>query len=151
MEKWKQKMIFLLKEIYKKNRLFNSFTIIELMVALSIVSIAVVASIGIFANASSWMSIDLDMQKAASVAENYLTDIYTSKNMLEKIFTIEELKSIDINKKGSVLFPPKRVDIEKDIFMYVNRNIRRWSPLLVDVGVEAIIDFHNKDKKNKKF
>ncbi|OHD75267.1 MAG: hypothetical protein A2355_16265 [Spirochaetes bacterium RIFOXYB1_FULL_32_8] len=97
------------------------------------------------------MSIDLDMQKAASVAENYLTDIYTSKNMLEKIFTIEELKSIDINKKGSVLFPPKRVDIEKDIFMYVNRNIRRWSPLLVDVGVEAIIDFHNKDKKNKKF
>lgn len=117
----------------------KSFTLIEVLVALSIIGIATLSTLTIFANLARYSVSDKRMQLAVETANNHLSQLYLAKELKTTLFDAKEISNINTIRRFPLRLKPQRINIEDDIFMLVNKKIVSYEPLLVDVGIEVII------------
>jgi type II secretory pathway pseudopilin PulG len=124
---------------------------IELLVALSVIAIGVATTVSIFSNASQWMSVDRDMQRAVLSIDRYLSDVYVASNMKQALFSEDDVTNLSARRQFPFLLPPWKTNVADGISLLVNRNVRNWDPLFCDVGIEAVISFQATNRKSKHF
>ncbi len=143
-------MITALKKIFNK-RIFKSFTIIEVLVALFIIGIAGAAVVGLYSNAAGTISSDSELQKTIDFSNSYLTEIYLCDNLKKALFLESELSNLNKINKFPVFLKPWKTNITPDIEIFITKKVNRLTPLSADVGIEAIIHYNNEEKRIKRY
>jgi len=127
------------RRVYKKRKLF-AFTLIEVMVALSVIGVATFSTVAIFSNSMRYMAYDYNMQKAVETADKYFANLYLAGDIRKELFSQSELTNILNARAFPLLLRPERHNISDNIYMLINKNIIAWNPLTVDIGLEIIIE-----------
>lgn len=134
-----------------KERKFAGFTLIEVMVALVIIGIGATAALSIYSAMVRNADYDTRFEEGVDAAQNYLSSLYLSTNMTADLFSASELSNIAAIRELPALLPPVRTNAGEGIVMLVNKNIRRWQPLLVDVGIEVIIQYDETNRQDRSY
>ncbi len=132
-------------------RTYPAFSLIEVLVALSIIAMASSSIITLLSNATRFMHVDEKLQTATQISDRYLNEIYMAKDLKKALFTTNELSILGPNVKLPKLLPPQRITTPEGILMLINKKIRRWDPLLVDVGIELIWQSLSTNTKARQF
>lgn len=130
----------------KRKRKLGSFTLVEVLVAMTIIAIGSTAAVTIYSEMIKNLTYDEWYGQALRFADNYMTDLYLSRDLGDSLFSTEELTNIQAAEDLPLLLEPEVFDLDTHITMYVNKNIRRWSPLLVDVGIEMVITYYETNR-----
>lgn len=115
-----------------------AFSLVEVLVALSIIAMASSSIISLLSNATRFLRIDEKLQSATYLGERYLSELYLAPDLKKALFTTNELALLGPSPRVPRMLPPERISTPEGILMLVNKKIRRWQPLLVDVGIELI-------------
>lgn len=130
---------------------YRGFTLIEVMVALSIIAIGTTAALSVYAMMIKNASYDSRYEKGIEAAENYLSTLYLSTNLSADLLSPDEYSNVMSRSSLPVLLPPAKSYPAEGVEMLVNKNIRRWKPMLVDVGVEVIVSYEETNRQSRHY
>lgn len=124
--------------IYKLKRL-KSFSLIEVLVALSIMGVITVSTLSVFINMNRYLFQDKDVQAVIDFSEHYFYSLYFSDDLKAGAFQAPEISNLNKVYQFPVLLPPLETNISPTIKVLINRKVERWEPLLMNIGLEAMI------------
>ncbi|OHD53377.1 MAG: hypothetical protein A2Y33_05550 [Spirochaetes bacterium GWF1_51_8] len=127
-----------MKEISKKKR-FRGFTLIEVIISLSIISTTIVTVLTIYSSMTNLLNYDRTTEKAISEAHNYLAGVYLAPDLKTALFDASEMSNLTVTSVYPLKFRAKEYPIDENIKMLVNKKVERYDPLLVYVGIEMLI------------
>ncbi len=119
----------------------KGFTLIEVLVSITIISIATLSTLAVFVQLHQQMSSDSQEKKIYSLIESKLASYASADDLKSVLFSHEEIEFLNANPHGTV--PLIQTNFERHTFL-ISRKIRRWNPLLVDVGMEAVFRHNGK-------
>jgi type II secretory pathway pseudopilin PulG len=143
-------MTIVLKKIFNK-KIFKSFTIIEVLVALFIIGIAGASVVGLYSNAAGTISSDSELQKTVDFSNSYLTEIYLCDDLKSALFGESEISNLSRINKFPVFLKPWKTNIAPDIEIFITKKVNRFTPLMADVGIEAVIHYNKEEKRIKRY
>ncbi len=117
---------------------FKAFSLIEVLVAMSIIALASTSIITVLSHAAKYMRVDAKLQLATQICDAYLTDIYMATNIRQKLFSPQDLSNLAYNAPLPRLLAPQRITTPEGLLLLVNKKVRKLDPLLVDIGLEVI-------------
>lgn len=129
----------------------RAFSLLEVLVALTIIAISVTAVMTVLANTQRGMNQDRDLQYSIDFSNRYFGEIYVSEDLKRRLFT-----DIEIREMGAVrVFPylPERIvtNLKENVTAVISRRVNRWEPLLIDVGLEITVTGKDKKKVRKDY
>lgn len=125
------------------NKRLGGFTLIEVLVSITIISIAILSTLSVFTQISKQVSSDDEERAIYSLIESKFVTYQTADDVKSILFSREERNLLSTNHRWPVFAPLIQTNIGNHSLL-ISRKIRRWEPLLVDVGMEAI--FHHNGK-----
>ena len=117
----------------------GAFSLIEVMVSLTIMSMIVLSTLSVFLNMNRYLFQDRDVQSVIDYSEKYFFNLYFSDNLKNVLFQPAEISNFNRGVRTPVLLPPVETNAAQNIRIFINRKIERWDPLLVNIGMEAVI------------
>ncbi len=129
----------------------RGFTLIEIMVALTIIGIGTTAALSVYSAMLKNATYDSRFEKGVESAEEYLANLYLSTNLAADLFDASELSNLMSRPQLPVRLSPVQSSPENGIVLLVNKNVRRWQPLLVDVGIEVIIRYDETNRPDRHY
>ncbi len=127
-----------LKKTFINSRV-KAFTIIEVLISMSIVFIAVVSVLSVYSKVFTAIGYDNDIQDAVSFSEGFMTKLYFAENLKTALLDQAEISNLMKGKVFPVILKPYKTNISGNTGIIINKRIRRLDPLLADIGIEAII------------
>lgn len=132
-------MISWMKKIYRKK--WPAFTLIEVMVAMFIISVGIIATIGVFVSTRGYDKFDQDLQKASDFVSRYLGSLYLSQDLSTALLSPDEQKLVMTAKSLPVILDFKITNLTPRAVVSIKRTILRKEPFIADVGLETRIEY----------
>lgn len=117
----------------------RAFSLIEVLVAISIIGIVVVSTMSVFVNMNRYLFQDKDLQSVNDFSQRYLFNLYEGESLRSNLFTPMDISNLNRQRIFPVLLKPEETNITTNIRFFINKKVERWDPLLVNVGLEALI------------
>lgn len=121
------------------------------MVALLIIGIGISSAVGLYFYTAKNTSTDERFKFALESADNYLTALYLSDDLADGLFSDEEIALINSAEEFPLLLDPEEIFLGNGTTLLVNKNIRRTTPLLVDIGVEMLIQYDETNRTSRSY
>jgi prepilin-type N-terminal cleavage/methylation domain-containing protein len=128
------------KITYKFTGRLKAFSLIEVLVAIFIIGVVVVSTLSVFVNMNRYLFQDKDLQAVNDFSQRYLFSLYLDGNLKERLFTASEISNLNRSRIFPMMLKPEETNITPNIRFFINRKIERWDPLLVNIGLEALVN-----------
>jgi type II secretory pathway pseudopilin PulG len=121
------------------------------MVSLVLIGVGAAAALAVYAAMIRSADYDTRFEEGVDAAQNYLSSLYLSTNLAADLFTAGESTNLAAIREFPALLPPVRTNACEGVVMLINKNIRRLQPLLVDVGIEVIIQYDETNRPDRSY
>lgn len=118
---------------------YKAFTLVELLVSLAVIAIAVTSALTVMVFSQRTLTQDKDLQLSVDFSNDYFSRLTVCADLKKELFSGEESASIIRSGEFPVIMGPMTTNLSRNVQAIISRKVNRWSPLLIDIGIEIIV------------
>jgi len=127
----------------------KSFTLIEALTALFIISVAVLSISSVMTSFFVSTQSEKQLQEVLELGDNYFKRLYLASDLKEELFSEKETLNLKKQNSFPYIVSNEETNLAKGIRMVIEKKIIRFDPLLVDVTIHFFIKSKEKSLEKK--